>query len=270
MDFKTEVKNEVAFLREQMHHVEQKIERINNALAACDDCLEAEGLRRSLHSAELEREVLIGLLEDHLDKKTVSLEALILQRTDKWKNEEARLAQHWHRGRAIPSGYWDAEIKRGALGNLLRRYHAWHAGRPYYAPGRNGRRAQPQDQYIHPWYIVPTRRPKPVATPAYHASKKHRSHDPLEALYEDLVEALDNENIPADHLELIVEPDGQVIVTGYVHSEEQRVEALAAIIMVEDVAELLTDMKIVVPEDCPVCHPELSQQHEHLASDDQP
>jgi hypothetical protein len=72
MEWRTEVKNDLTFLREQVHHVEQKIARINNALATCDVCLEEEGLERSLHNVELEHEVLLHLLESHLDKDSVS------------------------------------------------------------------------------------------------------------------------------------------------------------------------------------------------------
>ncbi len=269
MDWKTGAKEELAFLREQMRHVDQKITRINHALAVCDGGTEGKGLQSSLHNAQIERDVLIDLLQEHLDRESVSLDTLIMQRSDKCRREEARLAQHWHRGRPTPSGYWDAEIERAALSDLLRRYHAWHAGRPYYAEpslvgsgnghgapnGKNGKSGEQEMEYVHPWYIAPSRRPKPVATPEYHEPKKARSHDPLEAIRETLAEALEKDGYPANHLDMIVQPDGQVIVTGYAHSEEQRINALTAIIMVDDVLELLTDIKVVEPEDCPICHP---------------
>ena len=74
MNWKTEAKEELAFLREQMHHTDRKIERLHHALAVCDGCAEAKGLERALHNARIERDVLIGLLQEHLDRESVSLD----------------------------------------------------------------------------------------------------------------------------------------------------------------------------------------------------
>jgi len=117
-----EVKLELAFLREQMHEVEHKITRLQDALQTSADSLEMLGLQNTLHSAELERAVLDDLLADKTGSRGVSLEALLMQHGNRYQQKMARLAGNWHQGQAISSDYWETEIRRAFFADLLRRF----------------------------------------------------------------------------------------------------------------------------------------------------
>jgi hypothetical protein len=74
------------------------------------------------------------------------------------------------------------------------------------------------------------------------------------------VEALRQKGYPDHHLEIVVQPEGQVIATGYAHSAEQHELAMQTIMAVKGVTELLADIKVVDSDACPVCHPELAPE----------
>ena len=119
------------FLREQEKRVDQRVKRLTSALEACDECLEAKGLQGMLNNKQLERDLLHYLIRQ-LNTCTLSLDAVLLQQTCRYRRKVQQLSRNWRRGKPVPVGYWEAEIKRAFLTDLLGRYHAWCAGRPYY------------------------------------------------------------------------------------------------------------------------------------------
>ena len=126
----TETPRAYDFLCEQEKRIVNKIRRLASALEACDDYLEAKGLQGMLNNVHLERD-LIQYLMVQANTYNLSLDAVVLQQISQYRREIQRLSQSWTRGRSVPAGYWDAEVKRAFLFDLLGRYHAWCAGRPY-------------------------------------------------------------------------------------------------------------------------------------------
>jgi hypothetical protein len=120
------------FLREQEKRVDNRVKRLASALEACDECLEAKGLQGMLNNMRLERDLLHYLMRQ-VNTCTLSLDAVLLQQIDRYRRRVQQLSRNWRRGRPIPTGYWEAEVKRAFLTDLLGRYHAWCVGRPYYA-----------------------------------------------------------------------------------------------------------------------------------------
>ncbi|NDJ79128.1 MAG: BON domain-containing protein [Chloroflexi bacterium] len=282
MDWELEQAQGCAFLREQLEQNEHKISRLERALAACDDCLEADGLRRMLHTAELEREVLHDLLRWQASENALSLDALLMQRARHFEREVKRLSQGWHRGRRTPAAYWDAESQRAFVCGLLRRYHARHAGRPLYddcagssrnGSARNGAArpapARPLPNPVqfgpvhqHPWYI-----PGPSSSNGHQPTEEQPDRfdeltlEEIDALHQDILAALETTTSLVDHLEIIVQPEGMVLLTGYVHDDHASHDDLdadaivQAIYAVEGVTEIVADLKTVAPDRCPICHP---------------
>jgi hypothetical protein len=269
MDHDDEIKLEVAFLHEQLHEVNHKITRLENALDTSADSLETQGLKNALHGAQLERTILDDLMDDKAGSSVVSLDALLMQHGSRFQQEVARLSGNWHRGRTISPDYWDAETKRAFFADLLRRYHAWRTEHPAYTSdlerheirphkAKKSRQQAPAGQdYAHPWYM-----PAPEESGEETAEARpgtNATNEELLALHDAIAEVLSEEGYPDDHLEIVVQPEGQVMVTGYAHDAEQHELAMQTIMNVKGVIELLADIKIVAPNACPACHPELAQ-----------
>ncbi len=125
-----------SFLREQEKRVNNRVKRLASAMEACDECLEAKGLQGMLNYKQLEHDVLHYLMR-HVNACTLSLDAVLLQQIDRYRRKVQQLSRNWCRGKPIPTGYWEAEVKRAFLTDLLGRYHAWCVGRPYYRESPN-------------------------------------------------------------------------------------------------------------------------------------
>ena len=260
MNWQTELEHEQTFLRHQIAEVEHKIDRLRHASAACQDCLEAEGLDKSLRAALAERELLGDLLERQSGSGALSLDVLVLQREAYYRHEVQRLARDWGRGDPTPPGYWEAESKYTFLTDLLRRFHAWQAGRPLYPQAGksspNGA-SLPKPAPVkpsHPWFIgAPD---DPHTNVVAHTHDTPSNADKPAALRDTLLEALHRINFPDHHLEIIVQPDGVVYAAGYAHSHDERDQALAALFEQVAVGEVLADIKVIPQATCPVCHPQ--------------
>ncbi len=240
------LKQELAFLREQANATDLKIARLENALEACEDELEARGVRALLDSAHLEREVLNELVMGQVKADTVSLEAAILELQQQLRRTISAQSQRWQHGHPTPSAYWEQQVRQAFLSELLGRYRAWKEGRPYYAPGDSKEASTfPEPDYALPWYpstsqtAEPSGPSSPVASPP---------------TAERLVEALERAGCRPDHLTVITEPDGFVLATGYAHSVAEREQCTQALAGVEGVQELLTGIVIADEARCPVCH----------------
>jgi hypothetical protein len=245
MSWQTDHDQVVAFLRAQMNELDSKVIRLQGALESCEECLEVNGLQASLHNIELERHLLNELLMNQLDAGALSLDALIMRAAEQYRREANRLAQHWQRGQQTPSAYWDAELRQSFLTELLSRYHARQDGRPYYVSGSQSD-VSPDDQTrresIFPWFSEPVQGGQP-------------STDEANALRADIFSVLRRNDCPFDHLHVTIQPGGQVMVTGYAHGDDEREQILQIITRVEGVRQVLSDVKVVDPANCPICQP---------------
>ncbi|MEW6580506.1 MAG: hypothetical protein AB1435_15110 [Chloroflexota bacterium] len=245
MDTQTDLKRELAFLREQMHASDQKIARLQNALDDCEDRLESSGLAAMLRAARLERDQLNTVIMRQVDSNAVSLQAVILDRQETIRQAAGPQALRWQRGHSTPTAYWDAEIRQAYLDDLLRRFHAWQHGRPYYPPATTARDTHAAaPEYALPWY---------PASPDGSGQAQTDIEPPVSVSDDALAAALRHAGCSPDHLTIVVEPDGFVLATGYAHSEAEREQCLAALVSVEGVREVLTGIVIADPPHCPVC-----------------
>ena len=263
MDWDKTRNRERGFLHEQASQVAHKITRFENALEICNECLEAEGLRRMLEGAYLERTLLDELLIAQNASDALALEAIILQRIECFQKQARRLSHNWRRGKPTPPGYWEAQQKQHFMEALLRELHAWRDGRPLYATanGRNGavpssRKPLPDPThfgrvYNHPWFLAgrdtrngaastaEEKNPEPEPEP-----RPHLSECEIETVHELIEHALDEIDFEADQLDIIVESDRRVILTGYAPSEDAREEVINTILQLDDVEEIISDIKI--------------------------
>ena len=58
-----------------------------------------------------------------------------------------------------------------------------------------------------------------------------------------------------NHVEVIVQPGGQVIVTGYAHTRAERERILETIVKSSGIQAAMADIKVVDQAKCPVCAP---------------
>jgi len=236
----------IAFLNHQMNEMDERLAKLQGALESTEESsLEANSLRASLHNNELERDLLGDLLMGQMHAQPLSLDAAIMQRVEQYRREANRLAAHWQRGQETPSAYWDVEVQQSFLTELLSRFHAYDDD-PKHAEGRASARAaaaEPEplsDAASFPWFCDP--------------AQEGRSAAPeMNRLREDLYSALRRGGLPFDHLELWVETNGDVILTGYAHDEDERQEILRTVASVEGVYNTVSDLKIAQPDACPIC-----------------
>ncbi len=232
----------IGFLNHQMNELDQKMARLQSALDGCEDCLEANGLQASLHNAEIEHDQLQDLLMSQLNAQTLSLDTAIMQRVEHLRREANRLAQRWQRGRETPPAYWDVEVKQSFLTDLLSHFHAYEDSRPVnQEPEKLAAEDESRTETEFPWFITPPESDQP-ATPA------------TNRLREEIFSALRRNGLAFDHLELFAEANGQVIVIGYTHDEDERKRILRTITDVEGVSQTVADVKVVDPAACPVCN----------------
>jgi hypothetical protein len=136
------------------------------------------------------------------------------------------------------------EVKQSFLTDLLSHFHAYEGHRPInqepeeIAADHNG---APVNETLFPWFIAP---PEADHAPTPEANR----------IREEIYSALRRSGLPFDHLELFVEANGQVIVIGYAHDEDERKHILRAITDVEGVSQAVADMKVVDPAACPICN----------------
>jgi hypothetical protein len=253
MNHQAEMSQALDFLQEQVKEAEHKVARLEDAFNTCNGCQESDGLRTMLHTAELERDALQALLKNQSGTEAVSLDAAIMQHANQFHQRASQLSGRWQRGHPTPAGYWEAESQRAFLLETLCRYHAWQAeraGRPFATNGSdtaNGT-AQANQNHAHPWFDTDER-------PAQSAAVSNTAWM-LEELHQKIEKALAKIKYPEHHLDIVVQAPGQVIITGQAHSDENRELALNTIMDVDNIREVVSDIKVVAEPDCPVCHPE--------------
>lgn len=261
MSWQNELKSERDFLQEQIDAITHKLRRLEGALNACRDCLEREGLERTLHTVQDEHAILKDLLARLQRDDAPPLEAMIMERRKTHNGAAQRAAHQWRRGAPTPDQYWDAENRYMLFGRLLRQLHAWQAGQVDDSGRKNGLTSSHQplpdpthfgEIYTHPWYIAPN---------GSNGGTDHQNGtlERLEALRNAAYDRLAAIGYPDNHLSIIAPADRIVIVRGYAHSEEERERAITAILQIDGLWEELSDIKVVAPDQCPACDPEKAQ-----------
>lgn len=262
-DWTDKLQEELTFLHEQIVDAEHKIARYTNALDSCHECQEADSLQAMLCITQAQRDLLNELLAHQSGENALSLGSLIAQRMDGITQETERLGNCWQRGHAIPPAYWELENKHVFLADLLRRYHAWESGRPYYPPvGVNGETANGAEKRpvsthsitghgAYPWYI-------PVPRNSGITNGEHEAEDQLAALnaiQKAVYEQLRQQGFPENHFKVTAQPDDSIFITGYAHSEDERERILKVIGSIQGIREVLAGIQIVDANHCPACHP---------------
>ena len=253
----TEATTAVDFLREQMNEIDHKIARLEAGAETCEDCLESESLQRMLNAAETERDLLHDLLTRQRSGEAVSLEAAIIEHTHRAGHEAELLRSHWRRGQPTPPAYWEMEIRQAFYAEMLRRWHVWEQEGPHHTYPHSTAALQfvtgPDGApvYNHPWYPPP----KGTGNGNHHNGPETHKEDPLAALEARIVAALHAAHLPDDHLTITVQPGGEVLLTGYVHTADDREAIIVLLMSLDGVWELLVDLQITDEAHCPVCHP---------------
>lgn len=271
-----EGERELAFLREQLSEAEHKVARLQHAVDTCQRCLEAEGLAKMLTAAQAERRLLTELIAFQSSEQALSLDTVLLYSARHFEQQSSHLGRNWGRGRPIPPDYWEAEGKRAFVKDLLRRYHAWRADRPYYpdiapaannhtrtagTPGAAVQRSAQGSGVTHPWFVETSAAAGSGSQNGYDSGPE-QDEKSLDALEEQIHSALRRVGFPDDHLRIIVQPRGFVIVTGYAHDAGQRALAVRTLEHVEGIHDLLTDIQIMDATRCPACQPDSTFRRE--------
>lgn len=257
MDEKQRLQHELAFLWDQCAQVHLKISRAKNALETTHSPLEEECLHDMLATAESERALLDSLIKQHTSiDNPPSLEALIMHQLNEARQAHESLIGVWRRGSPAPKGFWETETRYALLNSLLLRYQNWMRAIPngQSVVGMAGPRVQLNDDehddrrdgHLRPWQPVSTTPSGELPELARHAISTD-SADPLIAIEDEVYAALDQAGIPDGYIEVVVESPEMVIVRGSARSRDERTRILTAVMTVEDVREVLSDITVLPP-----------------------
>lgn len=247
------------FLEEQLKDAYHKIARLEHVRRTCDDCVEATGLDAMLRSAKAERRVIEDLLARRPDEGAVpSLAAQIVARLNRLRSLPDGAAR-WRRGKPTPPAYWDITHSRTILEQLLRRWHAWRAGRAYYPTVSNGagpaapHYAPPARANLrgNPWSAPIQTVPGAGSTAIPEDREKLLEH--LAALVEKMLGVLERAGIARDHVDIVFASDHVATVTAFVHSEAERRVVINTLIASDEIEMVLADIRVVDPGRCPSC-----------------
>lgn len=259
MDANGARQRERAFLEEQLVEAQHKIARLDNVRNGCHDCAEANGLDALLSAAAAERRLIEDLIaREESDQPPLALGAVIMARIRRLDTQRANLALRWRRGRPTPPAYWETANERTVLEQLLRRWNAWQAGRPYYPNVSNGaanRVASPARPIAAPARANPWETPS--ALPASAPADANEDPEKLLALNEtrraELLAALERGGIAPDHVEIVFASDQIVFLTAYAHDERERRVMINTLLRADYVATVMADIRVNAPARCPIC-----------------
>lgn len=246
MTKKTTPNPELAFLLEQQHILDRKINRLQGGFESAPGVNEAKGLTALLQAENQARDLLTNLIKRYVDQKPLSLEAIILEQIEENQRAANRTQRRWQRGKPSPQEFWDAEIRRTFLKDLLQHYHDYQDGRSIYTVTDDAQAGlRKEAKFTLPWY------PDVEAAPATQPQHPRRKHS--ETLKSTITKALDSRGYDDHHLTVVAESDGFVLVTGYAHSTTGREDIIQTILNVEGVREVLACILVNAPEHCLVC-----------------
>jgi len=251
---------EQAFLREQLADSQHKIARLRNARSSSHGCAEASSLDAALRGAKDERRLIEDLLAGTSDAALTSpLRSLIMARLRRLETGRSSTARRWRRGQPTPAAYWETSNERIILEQLLRRWHAWEAGLPYYPAAANGAghvftpsaRRDKAPPRANPWDAAT---PLPLRDSGANAGEDPENLLALnEARRTALLAELAHEGIAAGHVEIIFSTDRTAIVIAYAHSEDERRAIINILLGAEYVDTLISDIRVTDPRWCPTC-----------------
>ena len=257
MDGGQERERSRSFLLRQINEIDHKLTRALNALGNCEECRERDGLQKSVDTVRIERELVSDLLHVVEAGEFSSLETLIICHRNRYGRQVRQLGHNWRRGRAIAVEYWSNEIRTRFLERLLRRYHAWEAGRPYYPEFSANKEASATNpgerrRSDYPWYAGAISQ---VSKGGHDAALENDSAagGRLQRLRDHILEALRRKGFPDDHMEIIAHSGGSLLVRGYAHDHDQRLAAIDLMLDVPGVCEVVADIQVVTADRCPVC-----------------
>jgi hypothetical protein len=248
------------FLEEQLKDVQHKIARLEHVKQTCTDCAEKAGLDRMLRAFEIERQVIEELLARQTDGAVVpALGAQIVARIKRLQARATRPAARWRRGQPTPSTYWEAAHARTVLEQLLRRWHAWRDGRPYYPSTSNGVVAATSHNApaarlnlrANPWGV-------PVTSATSSTSSAHSEDGEALAgnsaeLVDEVRAVLERAGIETDHVDIVFASEHVAIVTAVVHTNAERRVIINTLIAQDKIELVLADIRVMNPDRCPVC-----------------
>ena len=248
------------FLQAQLSEAQHKIARLEHVRRHCEDRAEAAGLDAMIRAASAECSVIEDLLA-HLSNPdgAAGLSAQIMARLRRVRNHPDRAALRWRRGQPTPSAYWETTQKRTILEQLLRRWHAWQAGRPYFPAVANGisaSAAPPVRQNssalarANPWRL-PASSTGPAEPAVQSDPEKLLEHN--EARRAELLAVLARAGIAPDHVEIIFSSEYMAVVTAYAHSDAERRVIVNTVIGTDYIDTLLADIRVTAQARCPVC-----------------
>jgi len=248
------------FLEEQLRETQHKIARLEHVKRTCTDCGEKAGLDRMLRGFEVERQVLEELLARQTDGAVApALGAQIVSRIKRLRARAARPAARWRRGQPTPSTYWEAAHARAVLEQLLRRWHAWRDGRPYYPSVSNGvvtatshnTPAARHNLRGNPWG-APVMPATGSASSALSEDGEALAGNSAE-LVDEVRAVLERAGIEVDHVDIVFASEHVAIVTAVVHSDAERRVIINTLIALDTIELVLADIRVVDPDRCPVC-----------------
>lgn len=264
MDNLQHLQNELAFLVDQSKQVSLKIERAEEALSTCTEPLEEATLRDMLCAAQQEHAWLDEMIAQfsRLDP-SLSLESLIMTQIGEARRTSESLMGRWKRGRPTPDGYWEAETRLATLTTLLSHYHAWmdvSHDEDFPANPLANQLAPLPDEPVEPlangvpqpWY--PSNNTNLAGQDAANGVSRPEnglSVDPLVEIEDAIYDALDRAGCPPGYVEVVVESPEMVMVRGSARSRDERDAVLAAVMTVDAVHEVLSDIVVLSPNQKP-------------------
>lgn len=212
-----------------------------------------------IRSASAERLLIEDLLAHQSNPNGApGLTAQIMARLRQLRNRPGSAGLRWRRGQPTPATYWETAQTRTILEQLLRRWHAWQAGRPYYPTVANGTSAGASTASrpvtaparANPWSLPS--QPTGPAEPAAHDDPE-KLLERTEAHREQLLAVLERAGIAPDHVEIIFASEHMAVVTAYAHSQAERRVIINTVIGTDYVDTLLADIRVTGPAHCPAC-----------------
>jgi len=221
------------FLQQQLEQLEIKLARLQNARESSDGELEAKTMDASLNAAHQQYQLLQDLLAQQQADNAPELDTVIEQQIRSVKRTLEQASQGWHKGKGVPEAYWEAQHQQAFLIELRQEYHQ-----------RNDP-AAPVIEKNTPDDLSPGN--------PWDVSQRSSGHVTADDILDRIKPILHNKGLPPDHLHVVVEHERTVALTGIVHDQADLERISQAILAIEGVVEVLTDVETVNAEDCPIC-----------------
>ncbi|HEX3053018.1 MAG TPA: hypothetical protein VHP83_20335 [Aggregatilineaceae bacterium] len=226
-------KQDQRFLQQQLEQFEIKLTRLQNARESSDGDMEAKTMDANLHTAHQQYQLLQALLDQQQADDAPELDTVLEQQIRSVKRTLEQASQGWHKGKGVPAAYWEAQQQQAFLIELRQDYHQWNDPA---APAVE--KSSPDDLSPgNPWDV----------------SQRISSHLTADDIVDRIAPILHTKGLPPDHLHIVVEHERTVAITGIVHDQADLDWVSKAILAVEGVSEVLTDVETIHADNCPIC-----------------